>query len=85
MYEWFNYNNNPIENIINIYFCVGGIPRYLELIEKPDLKIIEDLFLNKKWILLKEGKLLLKFSRFFTFSKDISKNIRRKNTGNRNS
>lgn len=54
------YKGAKIEDIIRVYFAVGGIPRYLELVEKPGEKFLEDAFFSQNSILLREGKLLLK-------------------------
>ncbi len=58
--EW--YGNASIEDVLNVYFCVGGIPRYLEIIETPSLDGIKNAFFSKNGLLLREGKLLLKES-----------------------
>jgi len=58
--EW--YKGEDIEDILTTYFCVGGIPRYLELIDTPGEKEVLNAFVDKNSILLREGKLLLKES-----------------------
>ena len=50
------------EEVFRTCFIVGGIPRYLEVIEKPSLEEIEKAFFSKNGLLLREGKLLLKES-----------------------
>ncbi|MFH0875807.1 MAG: ATP-binding protein [archaeon] len=55
--EW--YEKREIAEIMQTYFCVGGIPRYLEVITKPYLLDIENAF-GKNGLLLREGKLLIK-------------------------
>lgn len=56
------YENAATEDVINTYFSVGGIPRYLEIIEKPTISSIKETFFSKDGLLLREGKLLLKES-----------------------
>jgi len=58
--EW--YPKSDIRDVIETYFCVGGIPRYLELLPVPGQKEVIDSFISKNSILLREGKLLLKES-----------------------
>lgn len=58
--EW--YGNASLENVLNVYFCVGGVPRYLEIIETPALDGVKNAFFSKNGLLLREGKLLLKES-----------------------
>lgn len=59
--EWYG-EQFPLEELFQTYFCVGGIPRYLEMIEKPKLEKIKTEFFSKDGLLLREGKLLLKES-----------------------
>lgn len=57
--EWFKSHDN-LADIMNAYFILGGIPRYLELINKPTIENINKEFFSKDGIFLREGKLLLK-------------------------
>ena len=59
--KWYKKGSN-IENILKTYFSVGGIPRYLEIINEASNKNIEDSFFSKNGLLLREGKLLIKES-----------------------
>ncbi|MBI5036650.1 ATP-binding protein [Candidatus Micrarchaeota archaeon] len=59
--EWYG-KNAKIEKVLPTYFCVGGVPRYLEVIERPSLAQVQHAFLSKNGLLLREGKLLLKES-----------------------
>lgn len=61
VYKWYSTKNN-LKKIFEVYFSVGGIPRYLELIENPSQDSIKKVFLEKNGLLLREGKLLLKES-----------------------
>ncbi len=58
--EW--YGKAMIKDALDVYFCVGGIPRYLEIIETPSVYGIKNAFFSKNGLLLREGKLLLKES-----------------------
>ena len=58
--EWFSHKN--IEDVLKVYFSVGGVPRYLEVLQTPSEERLKEEFLSKNGLLAKEGKLLLKES-----------------------
>ncbi|MDI6737156.1 MAG: ATP-binding protein [Nanoarchaeota archaeon] len=68
--EWYG-TNAKFEDILITYFCVGGIPRYLEVMEKPGQGGIKETFFSKEGLLLREGKLFIKES--FPYSLVIPK------------
>lgn len=59
--SWYG-ESGKIADVLAIYFAVGGIPRYLEIIDKPSLAKIAQAFFSQNGLLLREGKLLLKES-----------------------
>src|SRR5271157_3046012 len=59
--EWYG-TEADIENVLLVNFVVGGIPRYLELVEIPSAEAIQNAFFSRDSVLLREGKLLLKES-----------------------
>lgn len=61
VYKWYDVKGELLK-ILEVYFSVGGVPRYLELIEKPSKEDIKKIFFQKNSLLLREGKLLLKES-----------------------
>lgn len=56
------YSGEDFEAVLETYFAVGGIPRYLEIIKKPSRTALKGEFLSQNGMLLREGKLLLKES-----------------------
>ena len=58
---WYG-EKSGLEKVFQTYFSVGGVPRYLEIIEKPGKEHIMGAFFSKNGLLLREGKLLLKES-----------------------
>ena len=58
---WYG-SDSDIESVMDVYFTVGGIPRYLELIPIPSIESIKACFFSKDSLLLREGKLFLKES-----------------------
>lgn len=56
------YESHKLDDVLDAYFCVGGIPRYLEIVKTPSFDSIKDAFFSKNGLLLREGKLLLKES-----------------------
>lgn len=59
--EWYG-KNAKFEDMLFTYFSIGGVPRYLEIIDCPGIEGIKSAFFSKEGLLLREGKLFLKES-----------------------